>query len=209
MSSTVKVDNVVNQSGDNDSGLDLSTNDQVIIKTANTTALTIDSSQNATFASKLATTNLGTGAVLQVVQGGRTTRATHNSSTYTDVGVSATITPTSTSSNILVQLTGTLGNSSASNLVFLRLFRGTTEIGSGTGGGNSSYNSFVSMLQDTTAYSYSGIAGSFLDTDISTTNATTYKIQMAAFNGTGVLGGRPDNTNVATPTLLTLMEIAG
>ena len=50
MSSTVKVDNVVNQSGDNDSGLDLSTNDQVIIKTANTTALTVDSSQGVTVA---------------------------------------------------------------------------------------------------------------------------------------------------------------
>jgi hypothetical protein len=46
MTSTIKVDNLVNQSGDNDSGLDLSTNDQVIIKTANTTALTVDASQN-------------------------------------------------------------------------------------------------------------------------------------------------------------------
>jgi len=45
MSSTIKVDNLVNQSGDNDSGLDLSTNDQVIIKTANTTALTVNASQ--------------------------------------------------------------------------------------------------------------------------------------------------------------------
>ena len=157
----------------------------------------------------LATSGLPTGSVLQVVQGGRTTRVTHNSSTYTDVGVSATITPTSTSSNILVQLTGTLGNANASNIVVIRLFRGATEIGSGTGGGEANYNSFVSMLQDTTTYSFSGIAGSFLDEAISTTSATTYKIQMAAFNGTGVLGGRPDNTNVATPTLLTLMEIAG
>jgi len=66
MSSTIKVNNIQNLAGD-DSGIDLSTNDQIILKTANTTALTIDSSQNATFASKLATTNLGTGAVLQVV----------------------------------------------------------------------------------------------------------------------------------------------
>ena len=45
MTSTIKVDNVVNQSGDNASGLDLSTNDQIILKTANTTALTVDASQ--------------------------------------------------------------------------------------------------------------------------------------------------------------------
>jgi hypothetical protein len=149
-----------------------------------------------------------TGSVLQVVEGGRTTRVTHNSTTYTDVGVSATITPSSSSSKILVQLTGTLGNANASNVVLLRLFRGSTEIGSGTGGSTSDYNSFVSILQDTTTYSYGGISGSFLDSP-STTSATTYKIQMAAFNGTGVLGGRPDNTNVATPTRLILTEIAG
>ncbi len=44
--SEIKVNSVVNSTGDNDSGLDLSTNDQVIIKTANTTAVTVDASQN-------------------------------------------------------------------------------------------------------------------------------------------------------------------
>tara|TARA_A100001388_G_scaffold240569_1_gene196415 strand:+ start:2406 stop:3068 length:663 start_codon:yes stop_codon:yes gene_type:complete len=38
---TVKVDNLVNQSGDQDSGLDLSTNDQVLVKTANATRVTV------------------------------------------------------------------------------------------------------------------------------------------------------------------------
>jgi len=56
--SEIKVNSVVNSTGDNDSGLDLSTNDQVIIKTANTTALTVDSSQNVTNAGNL--TNTGT-----------------------------------------------------------------------------------------------------------------------------------------------------
>tara|TARA_R100000426_G_scaffold4686_2_gene7017 strand:+ start:5017 stop:5988 length:972 start_codon:yes stop_codon:yes gene_type:complete len=46
--SEIKVNSVVNSTGDNDSGLDLSTNDQVIIKTANTTAVTVDSSQGVT-----------------------------------------------------------------------------------------------------------------------------------------------------------------
>ncbi len=51
--SEIKVNSVVNSTGDNDSGLDLSTNDQVIIKTANTTAVTVDSSQNASFAGQI------------------------------------------------------------------------------------------------------------------------------------------------------------
>ena len=49
MSSTIKVNNIQNLAGD-DSGIDLSTNDQIILKTANTTALTINSSQVANFA---------------------------------------------------------------------------------------------------------------------------------------------------------------
>jgi hypothetical protein len=44
--SEIRTDNINNASGDNDSGIDLSTNDQVKIKTANTTALTVDASQN-------------------------------------------------------------------------------------------------------------------------------------------------------------------
>jgi len=55
--SEIKVNSVVNSTGDNDSGLDLSTNDQVIIKTANTTAVTVDSSQNVTNAGNLTVTS--------------------------------------------------------------------------------------------------------------------------------------------------------
>jgi len=52
MSSTIKVNNIQNLAGD-DSGIDLSTNDQIILKTANTTAITVDSSQNTTFSGQI------------------------------------------------------------------------------------------------------------------------------------------------------------
>ena len=55
--SEIKVNSVVNSTGDNDSGFDLSTNDQVIIKTANTTAVTVDSSQGVTLAGKIEVSN--------------------------------------------------------------------------------------------------------------------------------------------------------
>lgn len=148
---------------------------------------------------------LGTGAVLQVVQGGRTTRVTHNSNTFTDVGVSATITPKSTSSKILVRLEGTIGNSNAGNLTALKLFRDSTEIGSGTGA--DSYNHFFSYLSSA-SYTLSSVSQSILDSP-STTSAITYKIQMGAFNATGSLGGRGDGNSIANPTRLTLMEIGG
>tara|TARA_A100001201_G_C4068775_1_gene195085 strand:+ start:284 stop:1261 length:978 start_codon:yes stop_codon:yes gene_type:complete len=52
MSSTIKVNNIQNLAGD-DSGIDLSTNDQIILKTANTTAITVDSSQGVTCSADL------------------------------------------------------------------------------------------------------------------------------------------------------------
>jgi len=62
MSSTIKVNNIQNLAGD-DSGIDLSTNDQIILKTANTTALTINSSQNTTFTGEIITSTSGTSNV--------------------------------------------------------------------------------------------------------------------------------------------------
>ena len=44
--SEIRTDTINNASGDNDSGIDLSTNDKVAIKTANTTAVIVDASQN-------------------------------------------------------------------------------------------------------------------------------------------------------------------
>ena len=52
MSSTIKVNNIQNLAGD-DSGIDLSTNDQIILKTANTTAITVDSSQDTTLSGNI------------------------------------------------------------------------------------------------------------------------------------------------------------
>ena len=59
MSSTIKVNNIQNLAGD-DSGIDLSTNDQIILKTANTTAITVDSSQNTIIAGDIRKTTAGT-----------------------------------------------------------------------------------------------------------------------------------------------------
>ena len=52
-----------------------------------------------------------------------------------------------------------------------------------------------------------GWAFQFFDSP-STTSSTTYKIQAAAVNGTAKIGGRQDNTDIAVPTRITLMEIA-
>ena len=48
MASELRVDKIHNEGGDNDSGIDLSTNDQIVLKTANTTRLTMNATGQTT-----------------------------------------------------------------------------------------------------------------------------------------------------------------
>lgn len=147
------------------------------------------------------------GHVLQVIQGGRTTRTTVSAQSFTDVGVSASITPISTTSKILVTVSGMLSNSANNGYYsLLKLFRGSTEIGSGTGG--SETNSFVAHLMAEN-YGTNGFSQQHLDSP-SSTSAITYTLKMAAqLNSVAAIGGRGDNNNAhAVPTTITLMEIA-
>ena len=48
MASEIKVDTIVNAGGDNDTGIDLATNDQILLKVANSTKLTMNSTGQTT-----------------------------------------------------------------------------------------------------------------------------------------------------------------
>ena len=63
MASELRVDKIHNEGGDNDSGIDLSTNDQIVLKTANTTRLTMDATGQTTIVGEggTTTTNLQQG----------------------------------------------------------------------------------------------------------------------------------------------------
>lgn len=64
--SKIEVDEIVNQTGDNDSGIDLSTNDVVAVKTANTERMRVDASGNV----GINTTNASSGRLLHIEDGG-------------------------------------------------------------------------------------------------------------------------------------------
>ena len=83
MTSNLKVDNIQNLAGD-DSGIDLSTNDQIILKTANTTAITVDSSQQVGIGTTAMSSYYAKDLVLSAVnQGGITiTGATTDTGQY-------------------------------------------------------------------------------------------------------------------------------
>ena len=166
--------------------------------------LTVDNIVGATTA---ASVKLPAGSVLQVVQGEVLTQITNSSSSYGDV-VTQAITPKYNTSKILIQCSG-CATPQASNALYFKLFRGSTEIGSGTGAGYYNVAGAITNPDGHNAdgFDLKGFSIQFLDSP-STTSATTYKLMAAAVNGTGKIGGRQDNTDTAVPSRITLMEIS-
>ena len=141
---------------------------------------------------------LPTGSVLQVVSADFTSTTTTNSTSYVDSGLTATITPTSATSKILVTLTGHYytDNTGADVRGYMSLVRGSTQIGWQLNG------AYVGGNSNFTLYASGAIQK--LDSP-STTNATNYKVQIKVINSGCNLNFGGD---ALAPTL-TLMEIAG
>ena len=139
------------------------------------------------------------GNVLQVVNSSFSTYISTTSSTFTDFGLNASITPTSAANKILV-LVGINGlqRDGASGWGQLRLLRGS---------------SFLSAIEGTAGYTGSsgssgvgGVSINYLDSP-STTSSTNYKIQMATGGGSFLLNNY-GTAGVISVSTMTLMEIA-
>ena len=165
--------------------------------------LTVDNIVGATTAANV---KLPAGCVLQTVNTILTGTVAVTSQTFADV-LSLAITPKYSTSKVLVQVSGCLANNTTGNLSMLHLLRGSTKISAGSHSGTTNYNGAAFYIPETT-YETTGFAINFLDNP-ATTSATTYKIQMASFNGTASVGTRGDSpTAQSMPTYFTLMEIA-
>tara|TARA_Y100000356_G_scaffold75071_1_gene62050 strand:- start:39 stop:620 length:582 start_codon:yes stop_codon:yes gene_type:complete len=147
------------------------------------------------------------GKVLQVVSQNLTTQMSTSSTSYVDTGLTASITPSATTSKILVTLCIATAISGDHN-GYLRLLRDSTEINSGSGGDT---NSMFGINGNSTAFRYSPVMynSNFLDTP-STTSATTYKVQVRAHSGsyTMYINRRNIDTNFGVASNITLMEVA-
>ena len=167
--------------------------------TANDLASTLDiSGKTVTLPSDVS--GITTGKVLQVVQNTYSTSTSVGTTSYTDTGLDATITPSSTSSKVLIlvhQPMTHLVDTNLDRLNITRLVRGSTEILSSRtltqheGGNNRAYDS-----------TYMG--HTYLDSP-STTSATTYKTQFYIDGTTSDLYAQWGG---GTSTMV-LMEIAG
>lgn len=161
---------------------------------------------------KVPTQMMGAGAVLQVLQAIKPDYGISTATGWNDIGgLSVTITPSSSTSKILVIARVSGCGQSATTHVQLRLLRGATEIGSGNPeGSNTPCFGFLptggsgDQMYNATAH--------ILDSP-STTSPITYKVQFRNNNSTGTIYINRANS-LGTPSYplatseLTLLEIA-
>lgn len=125
--------------------------------------------QSADFAAGVpGRSNLPAGTVLQVVSSSTSTQVINNSGTFTDTGITITITPIAITSKVLIQavVPWLLGTNGGGGQMQFRLLRDATELTS-----NLVFNNVGAIVQ------LGGTQGvSWVDSP-STTSAVTYKIQ--------------------------------
>lgn len=188
-----KGDLIAGTGADTFSRLGVGTNGQVLVAdSAEATGL------------KWATAAAG-GKLLQVVGATYSTSTTISSTTMTDSGLSATITPTASTSKILVIVfqACTTGASDRSGFSSFRLLRGATSVWSGEGTSNTSYG-----ILDGSSSDYAELRMYFtlnyLDSP-ATTSATTYKTQGRLENTTASASMKMNYEGITSSMIL--MEI--
>jgi hypothetical protein len=171
------------------------------IQSAGTTKIAMDSSGNVSLAGNLAVTGLmPTGSIMQVIHAETGAQVTVTSGTYVDLGLSAAITPSATSSKIYVafNIGGIFVSATAAGFAIIQLVRGSTVIA------KSGY--IVGALSSANEWSGASCAGFDLDSP-STTSAVTYKVQGAQVNGATINFQRDGAANIISSMIL--MEVAG
>jgi len=137
-----------------------------------------------------------TGSVLQVVSAETSTKVDSSSTTFADTGLTANITPSSTSNKILVIANHTNTRSNGATQVGLKLFRDSTEIRQSR------------FLADTSSSARNHISVTIVALDTpSSTSQITYKTQFNNEQGTSTAS--VNQGDASGPSTITLMEIAG
>jgi hypothetical protein len=136
------------------------------------------------------------GHVLQVVHFSDSGQEVTTSTTMVASGLTANITPSSTSSKILILMKAPVTNTTVAKQNNVTLYRDATDLAVGSEGMSFYYKSG-------TSYTWTEISMNYLDSP-NTTSAVTYKCYFKARNGgTSYFGATESSRH------LTLMEIAG
>lgn len=160
--------------------------------------------------------NAPSGSVIQVVSIMKTDFFSTTSSSFIDVpGVSATLTPLSATSKVLVMVSGGSGASGTNQFGYGVLVRNGTQLAIGDARGSASRCSFDLAKGSDGGTEIDATAKPFVITYLdapATDAAVTYKLQVRATVNTLAIGGSvstSDGNRSNLPTIITLMEIAG
>ena len=129
------------------------------------------------------------GKILQIVEGTSSTQHEATGSADQDIGLSVAITPSSSSSKVLVTvsllykifLSGSYGSTAQ-----FQLLRGSTAIITRSGGTNQDYNVEASALSTSNYVTMATQLNMQILDSPSTTSATTYKVQSTGISSTRV-----------------------
>tara|TARA_Y100000816_G_scaffold287369_1_gene269980 strand:- start:45 stop:632 length:588 start_codon:yes stop_codon:yes gene_type:complete len=152
-----------------------------------------------------------TGKILQVKQTVKLDTFSTSSTTLVDItGLSVSITPSATSSKVLVSCSVAMGTHSG-NFTYAQLLRGSTFLGEAAAAGNRNRPTLMTYQSFDTTVMMQNFE--FLDSP-STTSATTYKVQLrCATSGTAYVGrshndGNGVNVEPRLSSTITVMEVA-
>ena len=154
--------------------------------------------------------SMPTGSVLQVVSATKTDAFGTTSSSFVDTGITASITPTSSSSKIYVTVQSSFSNAEG-YVGFVKLLRGSTDINIGdaySSANRCAVGSRGMHANETVPYTIN-----YVDSP-STTSATTYKVQVKSEGGTVAVNYSNanytgSNNGYRTASNIILMEIQG
>jgi hypothetical protein len=136
------------------------------------------------------------GKVLQIVTATTSTEVSNTATSYIDTGLTASITPSSTSNKVLIIIQQVMGKNSANTWIDINLLRDSTTLASLKSVGYTA----------STQANYIGIGSGFnyLDTP-SSTSSLTFKTEFRNVTASGTVKAQQDNSL----SMITLMEIAG
>ena len=155
--------------------------------------------------------NFGGGKVLQVQETRKIdTFTTSSSQTVVDItGLSVNITPSATSSSVLVF--GQVNSGATTGDGVMRLYRDSTNIGQATDYGTTPITGITGFGQHRNQYELSTGSFVYLDTAISTTSQVTYKISLFQAGANTWYINRPHNLggseNERVSSSITVIEI--
>ena len=193
MTAILKVDTIQDTAGNN---IINESSDTITIGASGDT-ITIPA--GATITNSGTATGFGGGKVLQIVQGSTSTETRSSSNSLIDTTLTASITPSSSSSKVLVTVFQNGCDKSAANSgnqMILKLLRGSSVI--------TTFGNNVTYTNSAIVNSIGTVGTMYLDSP-STTSATTYKTQFSNGNNTANVGvqGTGGETSI-----ITLMEIS-